>query len=86
MCTSSTRKGGGRVGKGRPVKIITDNSVETTFSGKMRLIMTLSMPFKSKLSPHRHRGGMGYEHACPLTLGTGICQSMKHQDNFFVIL
>ena len=31
MCTSSTRKGGG--GKGRPVKIITDNSVETIVFG-----------------------------------------------------
>ena len=31
MFTSSNRKGGG--GKGRPVKIITDNSVETVVFG-----------------------------------------------------
>ena len=53
MCTSSTRKGGG--GKGQPVKIITDNSIETVVFGTLRWIMTLTMPFKSKLSPHRHR-------------------------------
>jgi hypothetical protein len=45
--------------------------------------MTFSMPFKYKLSPHRHRGGEGYEYAFPLTLGTESCQSMRHQDNFF---
>jgi hypothetical protein len=34
MCTSSTRKcGGGGGSKGRPVKIITDNSVETIVFG-----------------------------------------------------
>ena len=35
MCTSSTRKGGG--GKGRPVKIITDNSAETIVFGKTEM-------------------------------------------------
>ena len=48
----------------------------------MRLILTLSMPFKSKLSPHGHRGGKGYAYACPLTLRMESCQSMTHQDNF----
>ena len=33
MCTSSTRKGEGS-GKGQPVKIITDNNVETIVFGK----------------------------------------------------
>ena len=49
----------------------------------MRLIMTLLMPFKSKLNPLRHRSGKGYEYACPLTLGTESCQSMRYQGNFF---
>ena len=31
MCTSSTSKGG--YGKGRPVKVITDNSVDTIVFG-----------------------------------------------------
>ena len=44
--------------------------------------MTLSMPFKEKLSPHRNRGSKGYEYACPLTLGTESCRPMRHQDNF----
>ena len=44
--------------------------------------MTLSMSFKSKLSPHRHRGGEEKEYACLLTLGMESCQSMRHQDNF----
>jgi hypothetical protein len=35
MCTSSTPKGGG--GKGRPVKIITDNSVETIVLGSTEM-------------------------------------------------
>ena len=48
--------------------------------------MTLSMPFKAKLSPHRNKGGKGHEYACPLTLGMENCQLMRHQDNFFVIL
>ena len=39
------------------------------------------MSFKSKLSPHRHRGGKGYEYACPL--GTETYQSITHQDNLF---
>jgi hypothetical protein len=39
------------------------------------MIMTLSMPFKSKFSPHHHTGGKGYEYACPL---------IRHQDNVFV--
>ena len=43
------------------------------------------MQFKSKLSPHRQGGGKGYEYACPLTLGMESCQSITHQDNFFVI-
>ena len=47
--------------------------------------MILSMPFKSKLSPHCHRGGKVYEYACPLTFGTESWQSIAHQDNFFVI-
>ena len=50
----------------------------------MRLTMTLLMPFKTKLNALRHRGGKGYEYACPLTLGTESCQSMRYQDNFFV--
>jgi hypothetical protein len=41
------------------------------------------MLFKSKLSPHRHRGGKGYEYVCPLTLGTESCLSIRHQDNVF---
>ena len=45
--------------------------------------MTLSMLFKSRLSPHRHKGGKGYEYACPLTLGMESCQLMRPQDNFF---
>jgi len=40
------------------------------------------MLFKSKLSTHRHRGGNGYEYACPLTLETESCQSITYQDNF----
>ena len=40
------------------------------------------MSFKSKLIPHRHRGGKGYEYACPLILGMESCQSMRHQGNF----
>ena len=47
--------------------------------------MNLSMPIKSKLSPHRHRGGKGYEYACPLTLGTEICQSIAHQDSLLLL-
>jgi hypothetical protein len=35
MCTSSTHKRGG--GKGRPVKIITDNSVETIVFGNTEM-------------------------------------------------
>ena len=35
MCTSSTRKGGG--GKERPVKIITDNSVENIVFGNTEI-------------------------------------------------
>ena len=49
----------------------------------MRLIMALSMQFKSNLSPHRYRGGKGYEYACQLTVRTENCQSTKHQDIFF---
>ena len=45
--------------------------------------MTLSMPFKSKLGPHRYRDGKGLECACPLTLRMEICQSIRHQDDFF---
>ena len=74
--------------EGRPVNKFTDNSVETIVFLKHRCIMTLSMPFKSKLSPHCHRGGKGYEYTCPLTLRMETCQS-THQDNFvcnFVIL
>ena len=41
------------------------------------------MPFKSKLSPHNHSGGKGYEYTCPLTLRMESCQSMTHQNNFF---
>ena len=48
----------------------------------MRLIITLSMSFKSKSSPYRYRGSEVYEYACPLTLRMESCQSMTHHDNF----
>ena len=48
--------------------------------------MALSLPFKSKLSPHRHKDGGGYEYACPLVLGTESCVSMRYQDNFVVVV
>ena len=41
------------INEGRPVKIFTDNSVETIDFGNTKI------PFKSKLSPHRRRGGKG---------------------------
>ena len=41
------------------------------------------MSFKSKLSPHRHKGGKGSEYTCPLTLGIESCQSMRHQEIYF---
>ena len=68
--------------EGRPVKIFTDNSVETIVFGNTEINTTLLMPFKSKLSTHRHRLGKEYEYACPLTLKMESCQSMRHQDNF----
>ena len=44
--------------------------------------MTLSMSFKSKLIPHRHRGGKGYGYAYLLTLGMESSQWMRHQEIF----
>ena len=58
MCTSSFCKDGGGGGKGRPVKIITDNSAETIVFGNNE-INNNSMPFKSKLSPDCKRDGKG---------------------------
>ena len=43
--------------EGLPVKMFTDNSVETIVFWNTEMNTTLSMPFKSKLSPHRHRVG-----------------------------
>ena len=77
MCTSSTRKSG----KGRHVKIITDNSVETVVLGNTEMNND-SRCCLNKLSLLCHRGGEEYEYACPLTLGTESCQSMRHQNNF----
>ena len=73
-------------GKGRPVIIdlITDNSVETIVFGNTEMNNDSLDAVKSKLSPHRHRGGKGCGYACLLTLGTESCQSMRHQENFFV--
>ena len=70
---------------GRPVKIFTDNSVETIVFGSLRRIMTPSMSFKSKSIPHCHGGGKGYVYARPLTLGMENCQLMRHQEKIFVI-
>ena len=59
--------------EGRPVKIFTQNSVETIVFGNTEMNNDYLDAVLSKLSPLFHRGGQGKEYACTLALGMESC-------------